>query len=90
MTPRAEKQYQKLDHHIRRKIKTELLQLEEGPYSKGFSLYGPTAGLRYLRISHAGVQYRAVFDISSEKEEVLVIFIGSRENFYKELRKFLG
>ena len=48
------------------------------------------AELRYIKISHAGVQYRAVYDISEDKKEVLVIFIGSRENFYKELRKFLG
>ena len=27
--------------------------------------------------------------IAKDKKEVLVIFIGSRENFYKELRRFL-
>ena len=90
LTPRAENQYQKLDHHIRRKIKTDLLELEDEPYSKGFSLSGPGAGLRYLRISHAGVQYRAVYDISEDRKEVLVFFLGTRENFYKELRRFLG
>ena len=87
---RAEKQYQNLDPHIQRKIKAELLELEDEPYSKGFSLYGPGPGLRYVKMSHAGVQYRAVYDISEDKKEVLVIFMGSRENFYKELREFLG
>lgn len=45
-------------------------------------------GLRYIKIFHAGVQYRAVYDIAKGKKEVLVIFIGSRENFYEELRRF--
>ena len=39
-------------------------------------------------MSHAGVQYRAIYDIEKNKKEVLVIFIGSRENFYKELKRF--
>jgi mRNA-degrading endonuclease RelE of RelBE toxin-antitoxin system len=90
LTRRAEKQYERLDNHIRRKIKTELSELENEPYRKGFSLLGLGAGLRYIKTSHSGVQYRAVYDISDNKKEVLVIFIGSRENFYKELRKFLG
>lgn len=90
LTRRAEKQYERLDNHIRRKIKTELLELEDEPYGKGFSLLGLGDGLRYIKTSHAGVQYRAVYDISEDKKEVLVIFIGSRENFYRELRKFLG
>ena len=90
MSPRAKKQYERLDNYIRRKIKTELLELEDEPYGKGFSLLQLGAELHYIKISHAGVQYRAVYDISEDKKEVLVIFIGSRENFYKELRKFLG
>ncbi len=90
LSPRAKKQYERLDNHIRRKIKTELLELEDEPYGKGFSLLRLGTELRYIKISHAGVQYRAVYDISEDKKEVLAIFIGSRENFYKELRKFLG
>jgi len=90
LSPRAEKQYQKLEPHVRRKIRAELLQLEDEPYSKGFSLYGHAPGLRYVKMSYKSVQYRAVYDISEDKKEVLVIFMGSRENFYKELREFLG
>lgn len=37
-----------------------------------------------------GVEYRVVYDVSDEKKEVLIIFLGTRENFYKELRRFLG
>jgi len=34
LSPRAKKQYKRFDAHIRHKIKTELLELEEDPYKK--------------------------------------------------------
>jgi mRNA-degrading endonuclease RelE of RelBE toxin-antitoxin system len=91
LSPRAKKQYKKFDVHMRQKIRTNLLELEEDPSEKGSLLQGVSPGLRKINIFHAGVQYRAVFDmIAEDKKEVLVIFIGSRENFYKELRRFLA
>ena len=89
LTPRAKRQYEKFDGHIRHKIKTELLELEEESDEKGNLLQELRARLRYKRIFHAGVEYRAVYDIAKDKKEVLVMFIGSRENFYKELKRFL-
>ena len=89
LSSRAKKQFKKLDNHIRRRINLELLALEENPSEKGHLLQGFTPSLRYVKIFHSGVQYRAVYDVEHEKKEVLVIFIGSRENFYKELRRFL-
>ena len=89
LTARAKRQYERLDAHIRNKIRTELLEIEEDPYKKGELLQGLRSRLRYIKIIHAGVQYRAVYDIAKDKKEILVIFIGSRENFYKELRRFL-
>lgn len=88
LSPRAKKQYKRFDAHIKHKIRTELLELEEDPYEKGSLLQGVGLGLRYIKIFHDSVQYRAVYDMSKDKKEVLVIFIGSRENFYKELRRF--
>ncbi len=90
LTRRANKQYEKLDAHIRNKIRTELIELEQNPHEKGNLFQGLRSKLRYIKIIHAGVQYRAVYDIAKDKKEVLVVFIGSRENFYKELRKFLA
>ena len=89
LSSRAKKQFKRFDAHIRHKIKTELLELEEDPSEKGSLLQGFSHGLRYIKFFHAGAQYRAVYDKIKDKNEVLVIFIGSRENFYKELRRFL-
>ena len=90
LSPRAKKQYKRFDAHIRHNIRTELLKLEEDPSEKGSLLQGFSHGLRYIKIFHVGIQYRAVYDVAKDKKEVLVIFIGSRENFYKELRRFLA
>lgn len=90
LTARAKRQYERLDAHIRNKIRAQLLEIEEDPHKKGGLLQGFRSRLHYIKIIHAGVQYRAVYDIAKDKKEVLVVFIGSRENFYRELRRFLA
>jgi len=89
LTPRAKKQYEKLDPHIRKEIKTLLSELEDEPYNKGKLLKGLNTELHYIKLSYAGVQYRAIYDIDKKGKEVLVAFLGSRENFYKELMRFI-
>ena len=89
LSKKAKKQYKNFDQHIRKKIKHNLQQLEEKPY-EGFSLSGKYADLRYIKTTYKGVDYRAVYDISEDENLVLVIFLGTRENFYKELRRYLG
>ena len=87
LSNKADKQYYNLDKHIRDKIKSKLSALKEDPHNN-FNLSGKYAGMRYIKIKHQGVEYRAVYDISEEKKEVLIIFSGTRENFYKELRRY--
>lgn len=89
LSKKAKKQYEKFDQHIKKKLKHNLQQLEEKPY-EGFSLSGKYADLRYIKITHKGVNYRAVYDISEDEKLALVIFLGTRGNFYKELRRYLG
>ena len=90
LSKRASKQYSSFDRHIQNKIKSILSELKEDPH-KGFTLYGGKyIGLRYIKIKHKAVEYRNVYDINDEKkEEVLITFLDTRENFYKELRRYL-
>jgi addiction module RelE/StbE family toxin len=89
LSNKAGKQYKKLNSHIRDKIKSNLDGLKQHPH-KAFKLSGKYAGLRYLKIIHKRVKYRIVYDVSDERKEVLIIFLGTRENFYKELKRYLG
>ncbi|MBW1822790.1 MAG: hypothetical protein JRI92_13815 [Deltaproteobacteria bacterium] len=47
---RAKKQFKSFDAHIRHKLKTELLELEEDPSEKGSLLQGFSHDLRYIKI----------------------------------------
>ena len=89
LTPRAKKQYEGFDRHIQDEIRPQLFALENDPHGKGNIIKGRKSELYYIKMAHAGVQYRAVFDIEKSKKEVSIIFVGSRENFYKELRRFM-
>jgi mRNA-degrading endonuclease RelE of RelBE toxin-antitoxin system len=89
LSRKAEKQYKKLDLQISNRIKHKLNILKQYPH-KGFALSGKYTGLRYLKVIYKRVEYRVVYDISDESKEVLIIFLGTRENFYKELRRYLG
>ena len=56
LSPRANKQYKKFDVHMKHKIRTKLLELEEDPFDKGSLLQAVSPGLRKINIFHAGVQ----------------------------------
>lgn len=89
LSKKSHKQYSNFDRHIQNKIKSALSALKENPH-KGFSLSGERySGLQYIRIKHKTIEYRVVYDINDERKEVLIIFLGTRENFYKELRRYL-
>jgi len=89
LSKKAEKQYKKLDRHIQNRLKEKLLEMKENPCI-GFILTGKHKGLRYVKTLHKRVEYRIVYDISENSSEVMVVFLGSRENFYKELIRYLG
>jgi mRNA-degrading endonuclease RelE of RelBE toxin-antitoxin system len=50
LSPRAKKQYKRFDAHIRHKIRTELLELEEDPSEKG-SLQPPEFCILSMELS---------------------------------------
>ena len=89
-SPKAHKQYQKLDAYIKSKFKLEVLSLEKDPYQKSSILSGKLSSLRCRKFSFQGVQYRIVYDINRDTKEVLIIFLGTRENFYKELTYYIN
>ena len=90
ISSKAHKQYGSLDRHIQDKIESIFSQIKKEPHT-GFSLLGKKyTRLLYRKIKHKSVEYRAVYDINDEKREILIVFLGTRENFYKELRRYLG
>ena len=81
LSTKAEKKYKNLDLHIGNRIKHKLNTLKQDPH-KGFNLTGKYAGLKYVKVTYKGVEYRVVYDISDKSDEVLIIFLGVQERTF--------
>ncbi len=45
--------------------------------------------LRKVVVGASGGEYRIVYALDSKLKLISIVFVGSRENFYKELRRYL-
>jgi len=87
---RATRQVGKLDPHIKEVVKRRLREaLASDPHRYSF-LSGKYSGLKRVAFSTPAGEFRAVFAIRENKRRAVVLFVGSRENFYKELQRYLG
>lgn len=78
----------KLDKAVVREIIEQLDKLAQNPTS-GIHLTGNLSHLRKLNVRHQNTEYRIVYKIAREHVEIHVIHIGTRENFYNDLRRRL-
>lgn len=86
---KATKQFKKLAPVLQQRVREILKDLEQQPHSKSFILSADFSHLRYVKFSHQGVPYRIVLKVSEENQEIGVIFLGTRQNFYRDLRRYL-
>ena len=90
LNTRATRQVRKLDPHIKEIVKRKLKEaLSLDPYKYSF-LSGRYSRLKRVAFSTPGGEFRAVYTIRENKKRVIVLFVGPRENFYKELQRYLG
>ena len=90
LNTRATKQLRKLDPHIKEIVKRRLretLRLDPHRYPL---LSGKYSGMRKFAFSTPAGEFRVVYTIREDKRRVIVVFVGPRENFYKELQRYLG
>ncbi|MBC8499264.1 MAG: type II toxin-antitoxin system RelE/ParE family toxin [Candidatus Atribacteria bacterium] len=85
---RALQQIKKLPPQICRKVMEKIRTLQENPcryplLSTAFSK------LRKVVVGASGGEYRIVYALDSKLKLISIVFVGSRENFYKELRRYL-
>lgn len=86
---KATRQFKRFPSPIRQKIRETLVDLQRDPYSKSLILSADLFRLRYRKLTHQGVPYRVVFKISDKEQEIGVIFLGTRQNFYRDLKRYL-
>ena len=90
LNTRATRQVRKLDPHIKKVVKERLEEtLGSDPYRYPF-LSGRYSRIRRFAFSTPAGEFRAAYTIREDKRRVLIVFVGPRENFYKELQRYLG
>lgn len=81
--PKAARFLQKTDPSIRDQLKKRLRELEESPEMKGEHLkHSP---FWRLRVGN----YRAIYEIDSERRAITVLFIGHRRDVYDDFSRLL-
>ena|SRR5690625_133012 len=75
------------DKQLQNKIKTAIEDIQANPYEAGEQKKGDLSGLFCYDIRHANVSYEIAYIIREEEEKlVIIIFGGTRKNFYKTLK----
>ena len=88
--PKAEKELKKIkDKNLKEKFRQALFKISENPYI-GEPKKGDLSGIFGYDVFYNKTNYEISYKIYElENKRVVVILIGTRENFYKELKKYI-
>lgn len=81
----ASRQLKKFDKPIRVKLINELEKIAENPYI-GELLKGDLATIYSYHLKITGTEYRVAYQIKEKEIVVVIMQIGTRENFYEKLK----
>lgn len=84
----VQKTIKKMGIPLRKETKKALDLLKTNPYA-GNRLTKPFEGIWSYHFRYQGVAYRIAYEVYPQQLLVLVIKIGTRENFYQELKSKL-
>lgn len=79
--PKVAKTLQKIEEPIRSRIKEKLRELRDRPERVGKPL--KYSDFRSLRVG----DYRAIYEINRDKNQVVILFIGHRKKVYDDFSK---
>ncbi|EIW18741.1 MULTISPECIES: type II toxin-antitoxin system RelE/ParE family toxin [Pelosinus] len=82
----AAKQLRNLDKPIKNKIIIILEKIAENPFV-GERLKGNLTAIYSYHLKIASVEYRIAYQIKEQEIIIVIMQIGTRENFYEELKK---
>lgn len=90
-TPIAEKYFKKLkDKQLKNLYKHAIINIRENP-KIGDAKTGDLKGIYSFDIYHNRINYELAYRISQvvNGDVIVVIMAGTRENFYKELKRYM-
>lgn len=94
LSKRAAKELKKIkksDQALYRKMSEAIIAIRLDPDS-GDAKKGDLKGYSCLDVHHRGTNYELCYTLreNDEGQLILVILLGPRENFYPELKRYLG
>lgn len=92
ISPKAKQYFKKIkDKALQNKFKEALADILLDPYAAGEPKKGDLAGVYCYDFYHQGTNYEIAYAIEEDEQGNLVIIIlaGTRENFYKELSRYI-
>ena len=90
VAPAAQRDLKKLPAQVRHAVfNSHLPKIVAAPKSVGEPLHGELNGFWSYHFGHRP-EYRVLYAIDTEAQVVSVVFVGTRENAYKEARRRLA
>lgn len=92
VSPEVKKYFKKLrDRALKDKFKDAVTQIQLNPYEIGEAKLGDLAGIYGYDIKHKGTDFEIAYTIQKDEDGnlVLVILAGTREQFYRELKRYM-
>ncbi len=89
--PQARKYFKKIaDKHLAGEFTKALNEIAADPYEAGEAKTGDLAGIYCRDVYYSKTNYEIAYRIIEENDKlVVVILAGTRENFYKELKRYM-
>ena len=85
----VQKDFRKLAQELQQKIKEiYFIQITKAPF-KNKTLSGKLRSLKSLSFKYKRTEYRIVYQVIKQDKVVLIVMLGTRENFYKKLENRL-
>jgi len=88
--PQAEKYFKKIkDKHLIKLFREALKEISADPHNAGEKKTGDLSGIYCRDVYYNRTNYEIAYRIYEDKEQiVLIILAGTRENFYRELKRY--
>lgn len=87
--PKAEKYIKKLkEKNLKEKFKLAILQIQKNPYI-GKAKKGDLTNIYGFDVFYNKTNYEIAYQIYQDKNVVVIILLGTRENFYNTLKNYL-
>ena len=90
--PQAEKYFKKLkEKQLKVAYREALVKISADPYNAGEQKSGDLSGIYCRDVYYNKTNYEIAYRIYEENGKLVVIILaGTRENFYQELKRYIG